>query len=175
MSVGHESEAQLDALMGRLAAGDRGAFEPRFHALYPRALRFAQRRLSAAAAEDVAQSALLKVFAHASRFVPGRSALPWFYAIVANEIRSVRREARAPLVTDAEHEAQEGGSHEDQLLERELLRALERAIDSLDDASAEAIRAQLGHGVRPELTSPTFRKRVSRAYARLRLLLGELR
>lgn len=176
MSNGHDgSEAALDALMGRLAAGDRVAFEPLFRALHPRALRFARSRLPAAHADDVAQSALLKVFAHAARFAPGRPALPWFYTIVANEIRAARRQTRAhDALGDGEREPALDRTHEDELLERELLRALERAIDSLDEASAEAIRAQLGRDLRPELTSPTFRKRVSRAYARLRLLLGEL-
>jgi RNA polymerase sigma-70 factor (ECF subfamily) len=170
------TEAALDALMGRLAAGDRAAFEPLFQALHPRAVRFARGRLPAASADDVAQNALLKVFAHAARFAPGRPALPWFYAIVANEIRAARRQSRGYTALDAgEGDSAEERSHEDELLERELLRALERAIDSLDQASAEAIQAQLGRDPRPQLTSSTFRKRVSRAYARLRLLLGELR
>jgi RNA polymerase sigma factor (sigma-70 family) len=171
-----ESEAVLDALMGRLAAGDRAAFEPLFRALHPRALRFARSRLSPASADDAAQGALLKVFAHAARFVPGRRALPWFYAIVANEIRAARRQTGVyDSLADVERAAAHEGTHEDTLLERELLRALEHAIDALDAASAEAIRAQLGRDLRPELQSPTFRKRVSRAYARLRLLLEELR
>jgi RNA polymerase sigma factor (sigma-70 family) len=172
---GDESEAALDALMARLAAGDRSAFEPLFRALHPRALRFARSRL-AANADDVAQNALLNVFARATRFVPGKPALPWFYAIVANEIRAARRRALGGELTDeVSKQLSSERTHEDALLERELLQSLERAIDALDHASAAAIRAQLGRDVRPDMDPSTFRKRVSRAYARLRLLLGEPR
>jgi RNA polymerase sigma factor (sigma-70 family) len=170
-----EPEATLDALMGRLAEGDRTAFEPLFRALHARALRFARSRLPPSSAEDAAQNALLKVFANAARFGPGRRALPWFYAIVANEIRAARRQGGLhERLDEFEHDLASERTHEDVLLERELLCALERAIDELDSASAQAIRALLGRAARPELESPTFRKRVSRAYARLRLLLGEL-
>jgi len=46
---------------------------------------------------------------------------------------------------------------------------------SLDDKAASAVRSLLGESERPDLAPMTYRKRVSRAYARLRLLLGELR
>lgn len=171
-----ESEATLDALMGRLAAGERAAFEPLFRALHPRALRFARARLAADVADDVAQAALLKVFANASRFVPGRPLLPWFYAIVANELRAARRRLKKHAALGLEvSDVAAAPSHEEALLERELSRALEQAVDTLDDTAADAIRAQLGQGERPELEAATFRKRVSRAYARLRILLGEFR
>lgn len=171
-----ESEAELDALMGRLATGDRSAFEPLFRALRPRAQRFARARMADDRAEDVAQSALLRVFAHAHRFVAGRPALPWFYAIVANEIRAARRDARREDSEAApDLRAAEAQTAEELLLTRELLRALDLAVATLDDDAAAAIHAQLGTTERPLLTSSTFRKRVSRAYTRLRVLLGELR
>ena len=58
------------------------------------------------------------------------------------------------------------------LLERELHVAMDRAIAMLDDASAEAIGALLGRAARPAVGEVAFRKRISRAYARLRVLLG---
>jgi hypothetical protein len=58
------------------------------------------------------------------------------------------------------------------IVERELARALEVAISSLDAPSAEAIHAVLGRGPAPVIEPATLRKRVSRAYARLRALLG---
>jgi RNA polymerase sigma-70 factor (ECF subfamily) len=165
-------EAELDALMGRLAHGERAAFAPLYTALRPRAIRLARARLGPHVAADVAQSALLKVFARASEFVPGRPCLPWFYAVVANEIRSARRvrhgdeEPRDDALVDRD-------DGETQLAARELERALSLAIDSLDDASAEAVAAMLGRVPRPLVSAETFRKRLSRAYGRLRLLLGE--
>jgi RNA polymerase sigma-70 factor (ECF subfamily) len=163
--------------MARLAQGDRTAFDPLYAALRPRALRFASSRLGEADAPDVAQSALLRVFSRASEFTPGKPCLPWFYAIVANEIRSRARkrslcsphEMGDALVAEL---AAPDADAESQLLDRELERALELAIDGLDDEAAEAIRVTLGRAPAPHVKPPTFRKRVSRAYAKLRLLLG---
>jgi RNA polymerase sigma-70 factor, ECF subfamily len=172
--VGNDTlrEAELDALMGRLANGDRSAFEPLYRALRPRALRLARARLGEDAAPDVAQTALLKVFARASEFVPGRPCLPWFYAIVANEIRGARRGLRATS-EPRESDWVDSEDGETQLAARELERALELAIDHLDETSANAVAAMLGRVPRPVVSPETFRKRLSRAYGRLRLLLGD--
>jgi hypothetical protein len=62
---------------------------------------------------------------------------------------------------------------ETQLAARELERALELALDSLDETSANAVAAMLGRIPRPTVRPETFRKRLSRAYGKLRLLLGE--
>lgn len=171
MSSAPLREAELDALMARLANGDRAAFDPLYEALRERAIRVVARRAPSAAA-DIAQSALLNVFARASEFTPGRPCLPWFYAVVANELRAAsRRDAR--LVSVAEPpEVADGDDAESLLVRRELERALDLAIDALDDEASEAICALLGRAPIPDLPGPTFRKRVSRAYAKLRLLLG---
>jgi RNA polymerase sigma factor (sigma-70 family) len=166
-------EAELDQLMSQLARGDRTAFEPLYFALRPRAIRLARTRLGESDANDVAQNALLKIFSRASEFTPGRPCLPWFYAIVANEIQSERRR-RARLVDDdvAEDRAIDEDDAEATLVARELERALELAIEELDADGAQAINAVLGRAPLPNLTAATFRKRASRAYAKLRLILG---
>ncbi len=157
-------------LMNRLVDGDRAAFEPLFHALYPRALRLA-RRQTGSLAEDVAQSAMLKVFSRSSEFTKNKPVLPWFYAVVANEVRSVwRREARLARPV----EANDKGilSPEDEALEAELARVLQASHRALGKADREAIEALLGHRARPSIDDATFRKRVSRAIARLRALVA---
>ena len=58
------------------------------------------------------------------------------------------------------------------LVERELRRALEVACAELDAGSAEAIAAMLGDAPVPSIAPATFRKRVSRAVARLRAMLA---
>ncbi|HEY0465934.1 MAG TPA: RNA polymerase sigma factor [Polyangiaceae bacterium] len=168
------NEAALDALMDRLARGDRSAFDPLYVALQPRALRLAQLRLGAALAKDVAQSALLRVFSRASEFEPGRPCLPWFYAIVANEIRSAKRGAARYVLDPSASEGliDEAQNAEAKLVTRELERALQLAVDALDAESAKALRAMLGLEPMPDLHPATFRKRVSRAYAKLRLIFG---
>jgi DNA-directed RNA polymerase specialized sigma24 family protein len=165
-------EAELDALMGRLAHGERAAFAPLYAALHPRALRLARARLGRDRAPDVAQSALLKVFARASEFVPGRPCLPWFYAVVSNEVRGALR-VRQGDALPPDDALVDPGDGESQLAACELERALAVAIDSLDHASAEAVAAMLGDVPRPAVSPETFRKRLSRAYGRLRLLRGE--
>ena len=159
--------------MELLARGDRSAFEPLYFALRPRAIRLARRRLGDGDANDVAQSALLKIFSRASEFTPGRPCLPWFYAIVANEIQTERRR-RARLVDDValEDRPVDEDDADAKLVDRELERSLELAIEALDNDSAQAINALLGRSPLPKLSASTFRKRASRAYAKLRLLLG---
>jgi RNA polymerase sigma-70 factor (ECF subfamily) len=167
----HVREADLDALAARLASGDRTAFDPLYAALLPRALRLATMKMNADAAPDVAQNALLKVFARASEFEPGRACLPWFYAIVANEIQTARRKT-ARDVPSLDIEITADGDPETEMVQRELTRSLDLAIEALDEPSARAIAAMLGREPMPAIASATFRKRVSRAYAKLRLMLG---
>jgi RNA polymerase sigma factor (sigma-70 family) len=170
------SEDELDAHMARLAAGEREAFDPLFRALYPRALRLARRSLSEDRAADAAQQVLMQLFARANEFEAGRAVLPWFYACAANEIHTLRRRAAREARRNVEVTRAEGLRAADEperaLLERELRGALAAAVDALDDEGALAIQALLGDAPRPALAPATFRKRVSRAYARLRLLLG---
>jgi RNA polymerase sigma-70 factor (ECF subfamily) len=171
-------EDELDHLMAQLAQGDRSAFDPLFRALQPRALRLARARLGPDVAADAAQRALVRVFTRAGEFTPGCPVLPWFYAIVANEVRALARKG-APGRARAERDAAEGWAvapedPERSHVERELHGALEAAIASLDHTSAETIAVLLGRTARPEIAATAFRKRVSRAYARLRLLLGGL-
>jgi RNA polymerase sigma factor (sigma-70 family) len=172
------NERELDALMARLADGDRAAFDPLFAALHPRALAVARMRLEAADADDAAQQALVRVFARARDFVPGRPVLPWFYAVVANEVHAIRRRRARGAIREAGVEAAGAvavapdESPEVAMIREELRASARRAIGTLDEASAEAIRALLGDGPPPDVAPATFRKRVSRAYARLRILLG---
>jgi RNA polymerase sigma-70 factor (ECF subfamily) len=170
-------EDELDRLMAALAQGERAAFDPLFRALYPRALRFARARVGPDQAADAAQSALARVFARAVDFTPGSPVLPWFYAIVANEARALARRGARPVLDGeraavAEAWASAPEDPERVLLDGELRRALDRAIEALDETSAGTIAALLGRSARPEIAAPAFRKRVSRAVARLRLLLG---
>lgn len=166
--MAHTTEAELDALMDRLSDGDRGAFQPLYEALRPRAVRFARCRLDEASAEDAAQAALLRVFSRASEFEAGRPVLPWFYAIAANEVRAIARKKAIAIEDDRTPPV----DPEAELCDREIARALERAIGDLDEDSAQAILAVLERAPRPDAAPATFRKRVSRAYARLRIILG---
>jgi len=162
--------------MARLADGDRAAFDPLFRALHPRAVRLARLRLADADALDAAQSALERVFARAGEFTAGRPALPWFYAVAANEVHAIARRAQASASRASPGDALDAlpspGDPERELATAELRAAVAQAIDSLDPASASAIASLLGDAAPPAVAPAAQRKRVSRAYARLRHLLG---
>ncbi len=162
--------------MARLSAGERAEFEPVYRELLPRARRVACRVVAPDSADDVAQQALVAVFERACEFTPGRPCLPWFYAIVANELRAVvRRDQRALRRGASVADASDLPSEDDPealLVERELRRALDLARTELDDMSAEAIAVMLGEAESPDVPGATLRKRLSRAYARLRAILA---
>lgn len=162
--------------MARLSAGERAEFEPVYRELLPRARRVACRVVARDVADDVAQQALVSVFERACEFAPGRPCLPWFYAIVANELRAVVRRNQRALQRGANVvHADALPSLEDPeslLVERELRRALELARGAIDETSAEAIAVMLGDAEAPSVPNATLRKRLSRAYARLRAILA---
>lgn len=168
------SEAELDAWMARLANGERDAFDPLFRALYPRAIRLARARLGETTAADVAQSTMTKLFSRAAEFEAGRPVLPWFYAITANEVRAARRRGARKTTEDGIAVEVSTNDAERELIDHELRRALDTAIAALDAPSAEAIYALLGRGPAPTIAPEALRKRISRAYARLRMLMRGL-
>jgi RNA polymerase sigma factor (sigma-70 family) len=169
---------ELDAWMEALSTGDRSVFDGLFRALYPRAFVVARRELREPEAHDAAQTALMKIFARAEEFEPGRPALPWFYATLGNELRTAVRRNRRETVRYATLDrvdalaAEKTATAEELFVERELSRALEDAIVRLDDGSAEAIAALLGRAPPPRISDAALRKRISRAYVRLRVLIG---
>jgi RNA polymerase sigma-70 factor (ECF subfamily) len=130
-----------------------------------------------ARAADVAQGALVSLFSRASEFEPGRAVVPWFYAILANELRSATRRGggwRGALGSEGDGALEAiaaDGDPEQEFARSELRAAVDAAIATLDMPSAEAIGVLLGDRRRPSIAPPAFRKRVSRAYARLRVLL----
>ena len=170
------NEDELDGFMSRLAQGEREAFDPLFRALYPRAVRLARCELAPDRAADAAQAVLMKVFARAGEFCAGKPVLPWFYAIAASELRTLRRRGaleRRRGAADALAANLPGPDDpERDLALRELHDSLARAMAALDEDSAAAIASMLHGTARPPVTGTAFRKRVSRAYARLRWLLG---
>jgi RNA polymerase sigma-70 factor (ECF subfamily) len=168
---------RLQEQMVRLADGDREAFLPVFAALRPLLRRFAARHLGPAPAEDVAQEALLKVFARASTFDRERDALAWAVTITAYEIRTVRKRAvrrREEALDDARlaHRPDPAASPEEAAIATGLDRALDDALRVLAPEDAATLR-DYASGDRPKDIAPaTFRKRVERSLRRLRRLLG---
>ena len=160
--------AELRRLMERLADGDRTAFGPAFAMLWPQLRAFVS-RCCGADAEDVAQSALVKLFSRASEYDRSRDALAWALGIAAWECRTQRRKrqrrredhAAAPEVADA------AASPENAAIDGDLIAAAEEVLGTLRPIDVETILA-IASG-RRTVQGATFRKRVERALARFRL------
>jgi RNA polymerase sigma factor (sigma-70 family) len=152
-----------------LARGDRAAFDPLFRRLWPLLRGFAGRCLPLEEADDVAQEALLRVFARSSEFDTRRDALSWVLGIAAWQVRThrarIRRRRETPDPIDERPDS--GPSPESTAVARSLSAALDHALAQLPAADAATLIAY-ARGERSDLPGPTFRKRVERALARLR-------
>jgi RNA polymerase sigma-70 factor, ECF subfamily len=142
----HCSSGDPDTLlMSRLAGGDEAAFDPLFRRNADRAYQIARRLLPIPQdAEDVAQEALLQVFASRSRWKPTARFTTWLYRIVVN--LSLKRLRKAKTATafalaapppdeegPAGREAQAPPADEPEqvLLKKELAEAVVQAVNAL--------------------------------------------
>ena len=172
--MSREADAEIDALLARLAEGDRSAFTPAFQRLWPRLLAFSLAMLkSEADAADAAQQALEKVLTRATEYDARRPALPWALAITAWECRTLlrkrgrRRELPEALLPEAATESI------DELLQRDLLNAAVHALGTLSNEDREALVATYWDQA-ASVSGATLRKRRERALARLREVFRRL-
>src|SRR4051812_16538664 len=98
-------------LMARAAKGDERAFRTLSERHAGAALRLARRILgNEAAAEDIVQDALLRVWVNAPRWRPEAAVRTWLYRIVVNLCLNARRRAPdLPLETAGDVGSQLGG------------------------------------------------------------------
>jgi RNA polymerase sigma-70 factor, ECF subfamily len=172
--------------MDRFAAGDLAAFTEVYAAVLPRLAR-ALRRLTRqrAAAEDLAQETMLRIFRARATWRPGARVLPWAHAIARrlflDRVRRHRREQRAHDVL-AHREplwAAAGRADVHLALRRkttELIALFERLparqrevlqLICLDGKSLSEVSAELGE------TNVALRVRVHRARCALAASLAE--
>lgn len=95
---------------------------------------------------DVAQDALLRLFAHIARMAPERPLRPWLFAIVRNRARDLwrRRAARPSESLDARpdlsaHLAARSGDPEQQTARHQLARRMWSAIGGLSRSHREIL------------------------------------
>ena len=95
-----------EALLARVAAGDRGAFATLARKLHAPGLRIAHKVLRTADAEDALQAAFLKLWTRATQFDPARGSVEaWFGRIVVRACLDRRRTIRVASPLDAVAEA----------------------------------------------------------------------
>jgi len=167
---------ELDALLARVAHGDRSAFTPLFQQLWPRVLRLTQRLLRHEAdAADAAQEAMHKLLTRASDYDPTRPALPWALALAAWESRTIarKRARRAEVADDGLGAASAPACIEQDLVARNLMRAAVDALGELSARDRETLLASYWEEAQ-HACGPTFRKRRERALQRLRSVFRRL-
>jgi RNA polymerase sigma-70 factor (ECF subfamily) len=156
--------------MSAAADGDRASIEPLFAALWPVVLAYARRYLGDhALAEDVTQESLVKMFAQLSRFDRERDGVTWALTHATWQCRTARRarqrRGEESQVVDPAYDARIS------LEERALVGAALDALAELPERDREVISASLTDDdeLRRSLAPATYRKRLERALARLRL------
>jgi RNA polymerase sigma-70 factor, ECF subfamily len=95
----HQPELTDSELIGRVAAGDRPAFEEIYRRYARPVLGLALRRLGdRGRAEDATQEAFVAVWRSARTFDPGRgTGAPWLYAVARNAITDGLRRTPEPV------------------------------------------------------------------------------
>lgn len=130
-----------EALMARIADGDRTAFAALVTRHLDRAVRTAQRVLGdRGEAEDVAQDAFLRVWQHADRWRPeGGRFTTWLYRVVVNAaIDRLRRPRNAALDDVAEPEDEQPNAFRT-LHQAEVAKSVRGAVGELPERQRTAI------------------------------------
>lgn len=170
MPLSPSDRQELQRQLCALADGQRSAFEPLFTRAWPIVRACVAARLPAGEAEDVAQQALLKVFARASEFDPARDALHWLLGVAIWEARSARRRRERrredSLAAESGERSALGPNPEETAIAADLEAALEQVLGTLRRSDVEALKA-FAEERRPR--GAAFRKRLERALERLRL------
>ena len=118
-------------------------------------------------AADAAQHALEKVLTRCGDYDRKRPALPWALAIAAWECRTFMRKRTRRRELPEEHAPELGTGSEEELAERELMKAAAVALGELSAQDREALLATFWQEA-TNVAGATLRKRRERALKRLR-------
>ncbi len=156
----------LNRSMAALADGDRGAFDPVYRTLWPLLVRLiiaisGDRMI----AEDIAQQAMLKIFARVSTFDRSKEALAWSMTIAVNEYRSYRRKLGNRAADQGEWllaEPTDSDTPEAIAIRNNLSETARAVMGQLQPQDLEVVVAALYDARRPAFTAAAFRKRLQR-------------
>jgi RNA polymerase sigma-70 factor (ECF subfamily) len=159
----------LDALMARLANGDRSVFSQVFESLWGPIHGLCLGLLkNDADASDAAQEAMQKILERASDYDRKRPAMPWALAIAGWECRTLaRKRVRRREAGEEDAEELPGGSAEEDFVQRDLIEAAMTALGELSEADRETLLATFWEEA-ASVSGVTLRKRRERAVDRLR-------
>lgn len=158
----------LDALMARLADGDRAVFAGVFELLWGPIQRLCITLLkNDADAADAAQEAMQKILERASDYDKSRPAMPWAMAIAAWECRTVLRKRTRRREVDDTGPDRAGEHQEEEFVQRNLTSAALAALGELSQADRETLIATFWDEA-ASVSGATLRKRRERALDRIR-------
>jgi RNA polymerase sigma-70 factor (ECF subfamily) len=164
----------LNRNMAALADGERDAFDPVYRALWPLLVRFvAAISGNRMIAEDIAQQAMLRIFARVSTFDRSKDAIAWSMSIAINEYRSCKRKLGNRVVDSGAWvlaEPIEDDTPEAIAIRDNLRDAARVVLHELRPQDLEVVVASLYEGQRPPLAAAAFRKRLQRVLATTRLI-----
>ena len=173
----------IDALLVRVASGDRDAFAELYDAVASRVYGLVRRVLrDPALAEDVAQEALVEAWRTAARFDPSRgSAASWIFTIAHR--RAVDRVRDEQAAADRERRSATSSVPFDEVIEEVTARleqqAVRRCLRTLTQLQREAILLAYFGGLtyrevadRLGTALPTVKTRMRDGLIRLRDCLG---
>ena len=164
-----------DTLMSAVGTGDMGAFEALILRYQKTAWQIAYRFLGdAAEAEDVAQSAFLKLLAAAPRYRPSSHFRTFFCRIVSRLCMDRARKMK-PVYLDAVPDAPDTRPHaSDRMASDERAAAIRRVVDALPSAQRMAVVLRYYEDLDYRAISDamdTTEKAVERLLARARVAL----
>ena len=163
------SHDPLTAALVRLADGDRSAFDAVYREAWPAVRGLCRSLVDDHDADDVAQTALLKVFERASEFDASiGAARPWLLGIAAWEARTVRRRRQRRRAHPAPQPPTATTSPEEVVIAEDLHDRLEEILMTMSEDDRATLLASMGQQDRPPISPATFRKRLQRATRRLR-------
>lgn len=171
--------ADVDALLGRVARGDRGAFSALYDELSSAVYGLARRVVrDPARAEDVTQEVFLDIWRKASRFDQSLGkAKTWIMTITHRRAVDAVRRTESQRRQD-QHGAPDAVAHDqpaEALIRSEEHGAVRDCLDSLTDLQLESVRLAYFHGYTyAEVASlldkplPTIKTRMRDGLIRLR-------
>lgn len=170
-----EPAEDLDALMSRLADGERAAFGRVFELVWGPVFRLCRALLkNEADAADAAQEALQKVLLRATDYDRQRPALPWALAIAGWECRTtLRKRGRRGEIHDEQLLDATSEHPELDVVQRDLVVAALAAVGELSATDQEVLIATFWEESTP-VSGATLRKRRERALDRLRTTFRRL-
>lgn len=165
----------LDALMAKLADGDRSVFAQVFELLWGPIHGLCSSLLrNEADAADAAQEAMQKILERASTYDRQRAAMPWAMALAGWECRTLaRKRVRRREVDEGAAGERPGPSPEEDFVQRDLIAAALSSIGELSETDRETLVASFWEEA-ASASGATFRKRRERALDRLRRTLERL-